>query len=143
MATKQMPDFLPKPTSQPTVVKNRMVRLAFFVLGCGCVVLGVVGVYVPLLPTTPFMILAAGCFAKSSHKFYLWLMTHKVFGKLLIDWQQRRAIPRYAKYLSFGMMSLSCGVLFWRLPLSYWWVVTIVCVVCLAVAIWMARLPDA
>lgn len=126
-----------------TVSRSRVVRAVFFGFGCAFFGLGVVGVFLPVLPTTPFMILAASCFAKSSKRFHLWLMNHPTFGKLLQDWEQRRAIPRYAKYLAWTMMTLSCVMLFYRLPQSWWWLAILTCVVCLATMVWMARLPDA
>lgn len=132
----------PRP-SRPHPSKNHLLRLVFLVAGCIFAVLGMVGVYMPVLPTTPFMILAAGCFARSSPKFYHWLINHRIFGQLLRDWEERRAIPRYAKYLSWTMMGVSCAVLFWRLPREYWWVAMVASVACLVTAIWMARLPDA
>lgn len=129
--------------NRPHPSKSYLLRLVFLVLGCAFLGLGLVGIYTPMLPTTPFMILAAGCFARSSPKFYRWLITHRTFGRLLRDWEDRRAIPRYAKYLSWTMMSLSCALLFWRLPRECWWIAMVASMICLATAVWMARLPDA
>lgn len=122
---------------------RRLVRVVFLGVGCLFFLLGVIGVFLPFLPTTPFMILAASCFAKSSHRFHLWLTNHPVFGGLLRDWEERRAIPRYAKYLAWTMMSLSCAMLFYRLPQSWWWLAILASLICLATIVWMARLPDA
>lgn len=140
----QVADNLPSDEiATSTLSRSRVVRAVFFGFGCVFFGLGVVGVFLPVLPTTPFMILAASCFAKSSKRFHLWLMNHPTFGKLLQDWEQRRAIPRYAKYLAWTMMTLSCAMLFYRLPQSWWWLAILTCVVCLATMVWMARLPDA
>lgn len=59
--------------------------------------LGVIGVFLPVLPTTPFIILAAACFARSSPRLEAWLLSHRIFGPLLRDWRERGAIPRRAK----------------------------------------------
>lgn len=59
--------------------------------------LGVIGAFLPILPTTPFMILAAGCFARSSPRLEAWLLSHPVFGPMLRDWRERGAIPQRAK----------------------------------------------
>lgn len=64
-------------------------------IGLLCVVLGVIGIVLPLLPTTPFLLLAAACFARSSPRFHAWLLGHRWFGPPIRDWQQQRAIrPR-------------------------------------------------
>lgn len=72
-------------------------RILFVSAGLFFVVLGVVGAFLPILPTTPFMILAAGCFARSSPRLEAWLLSHPVFGPMLRDWRERGAIPRRAK----------------------------------------------
>lgn len=129
-------------TATSTLSRSRVVRAVFLVAGFVFVGLGLIGVFLPVLPTTPFMILAASCFAKSSRRFHLWLMNHPVFGKLLRDWEERRAIPRYAKYLAWTMMGLSCAMLFYRLP-NHLWIAVVTSVICICTMIWMARLPDA
>jgi hypothetical protein len=104
---------------------------------------GLVGIVLPILPTTPFVLLAAACWAKSSDKFHQWLINHKVFGTMVINWEQHRAIPRKAKYLAWLMMALSCGMLFYRLSDSLQWLAWLTSVMCFTTAIWMSRLPDA
>lgn len=67
--------------------------------------LGLIGIVVPLLPTTPFMILAAACFARSSPRLHDWLWNHRVFGPAIRDWREHRAIPRKAKIFSVAAMA--------------------------------------
>ena len=67
---------------QVTLSSNRLVRALWFSGGMVCLGLGLVGVILPGLPTTPFMILAAACFAHSSERFYNWILNHRTFGKL-------------------------------------------------------------
>ncbi|MEM9441754.1 MAG: YbaN family protein [Pseudomonadota bacterium] len=62
--------------------------------------IGVVGIILPLLPTTPFVILAAYCYARSSKHMHDWLLTHRVFGPLINDWRRQGAIRRPAKILA-------------------------------------------
>ncbi len=145
MDTHSKPDrtSLTRPYQPQTRTTSTVVRVCFFGLGMLFFVLGMVGVILPVLPTTPFMILAAACWAKSSRRFHRWLIHHPAFGKLIKDWQERRAIPRYAKYLAWIMMSISCAMLFYRLPIMLWWLAGMVSLVCLATGVWMARLPDA
>lgn len=122
---------------------NALIRGVFFGLGVVFLALGLIGVVVPGMPTTVFVLLAGYCWARSSRRFYAWLMAHRVFGKMLIDWQERRAMPRFAKYLAWAMMAISTVVMFIRLPDDWLWLGVVMAVAMLAVGIWMSRLPDA
>lgn len=66
-------------------------------LGLICVGLAVIGVVLPLLPTVPFLLLAAFFFAKSSERLHTWLITHNLFGPMILDWQNSGAIRPNAK----------------------------------------------
>ncbi|WP_170600781.1 YbaN family protein [Ruegeria arenilitoris] len=66
-------------------------------LGLLCVALAMIGVALPLLPTVPFLLLAAFCFARSSSRLHNWLMSHRTFGPLILDWQTSGAIRPAAK----------------------------------------------
>ncbi|MDO5050122.1 MAG: YbaN family protein [Moraxella equi] len=123
--------------------QNVLLRWAFFIMGFIFVGLGILGAILPGMPTTVFILLAGYCWAKSSRRFHGWLIRHKIFGKMLIDWEERRAMPRFAKYLAWSMMTASSAFLFWRLPADKLWVAVLTSILCLATAIWMYRLPDA
>lgn len=66
--------------------------------------LGLLGVVLPVLPTTPFLLLAAGCFARSSPRLHRWLLAHPVFGPPIRNWEENGAISRPAKRLAVGSM---------------------------------------
>lgn len=127
---------------QKTTTIQKIKRWFFLILGFVFVAIGLIGVILPVLPTTPFLILATGCFARSSTKFHQWLYNHPTFGDYIQKWEEKRAIPRKAKYLAWSMMSLSCAMLFYRLPQHLWWLAILITGICLATAVWMSRLPD-
>jgi len=82
-------------------------RWLYFTLGWLCVALGLVGVVLPVLPTTPFLLLALWCFARSSPRFHGWLYHHRVFGPPLREWHEYRVIPLRAKILALAAMTAS------------------------------------
>lgn len=104
--------------------------------------LAIVGIVLPVLPTTPFLLLTAGCWAKSSTKFYQWLINHRLFGKLIRDWQANGAIPLSAKIMAIGMMMISCTALFKKLPDHWLWLAWVSFAFCAIVAGWMLTRPN-
>lgn len=81
-----------------------MKRISYLCGGYTALLLGMLGVVLPLLPTTPFILLAAFCFSRSSEALHLKLLQNKVFGKLIRDWETHGIIPMKAKCLSTFMM---------------------------------------
>lgn len=82
-------------------------RKAFYLIcGSGLVGLATLGIFLPLLPTTPLLLLAAACFAKSSDRCHRWLMNHRVFGSILRNWDQNRCIPLRAKVIAISAILL-------------------------------------
>lgn len=75
--------------------------------GWGALALGAAGVVLPVLPTTPFVLLAAYMFGKGSPRLRAWLLAHRTFGPLIRDWEERGAIPRRAKILAVSVMALT------------------------------------
>jgi len=75
-------------------------RWVFIALGYVSLVLGFVGVFLPLLPTTPFVLLAAFFFSKGSERLHRWLINHPRFGSYLRDWEAEQVIPLVGKYSS-------------------------------------------
>lgn len=84
-----------------------MKKYIFTFLGIINVGLGILGIFLPLLPTTPFLLLAAYLFLKSSTKHYEWLMNHKVFGDYLRNYKQHKAIPIKTKIFSLSFLWLT------------------------------------
>lgn len=98
-------------------------RFIFFALGWLFFCLGLLGAFLPVLPTTPFMLLALAMFAKSSERFHRWLYNHRLFGPPLQKWHEHRVIPLKAKILSVSMMSMSLLYVILYSPIPVWMVV--------------------
>ena len=77
--------------------RSSMSRIFWFTLGFISMVLGLIGIPVPGLPTTPFMILAAACFAKSSQRFYDWIINNRLFGSHVKNYREGNGIPKRSK----------------------------------------------
>jgi len=83
-----------------------MNRVALLALGWICVGLGFIGIFVPGLPTTIFLIIALWAFTKSSEKLRIWLLNHKRFGPILRNWQEHKIVPLKAKILMVVLQTL-------------------------------------
>ncbi|WP_028240995.1 YbaN family protein [Stutzerimonas azotifigens] len=99
--------------------RNPVLRYVLLAIGTLSVVCGVVGIFLPVLPTTPFLLLAAACFVRSSRRFYEWLVGHRVLGPLVRDYLEGNGIPLRGKVLAIGTMWISIGVSCWLVPLPW------------------------
>ena len=109
-------------------------RPFLFILGWLLFALGFVGTFVPVLPTTPFMLLALWCFARCSDRFHDWLYTHRLFGPPLQLWYQYRVIPLAAKLIAVFFMSASLVYLFVFLTTEVW--VKVLMITSMALGAW-------
>lgn len=100
------------------IARNPVVRHTLFAIGLISVALGIVGAFLPLLPTTPFMLLAAWCFIRSSPKMHAWLYRQPGIGPALIKWEQRRAIALRTKIIAIGTMIASLIVIWLRVEFT-------------------------
>jgi uncharacterized membrane protein YbaN (DUF454 family) len=80
------------------------------ILGLLFVGLAILGIFLPVLPTTPFLLLALACFAKSSEKLHAWLLTNKTFGLLIRQWHETRSMPRKAKIYALITIFIGGGI---------------------------------
>lgn len=94
-------------------------RFFWLVSGCLAICLAAVGVVLPLLPTVPFLLLSAYCFARSSGRLHDWLLEHRTFGPPIAAWRESGAIGRRAKWLATGSIGAAFGVSV-ALGLAYW-----------------------
>lgn len=95
-------------------------RVLYFSLGWLFFFIGAVGVLLPVLPTTPFMLLALWAFSKSSERFHRWLYYHRLFGPPLQQWHKYGVIPRAAKIMSVSFMSISFVYMLLFSPVAIW-----------------------
>jgi uncharacterized protein len=86
------------------------VQLLFAAFGTLFLGLGVVGIFLPLLPTTPFLLLAVACYARSSRRIFNWLLNHPRFGPLIREWREYRAMPYRAKRTALVLIALSFAI---------------------------------
>ena len=91
-------------------LRSAAARLMMMGMGTLFVVLGTVGAFLPVLPTTPFMLLAAACYARSSPRFYNWLLNNRLFGSAIHDWRQHRKISRKAKWTASSLIVMTLGI---------------------------------
>ena len=120
---------------------NRLMnRMPFLLLGWTCIALGTLGVFLPLLPTTVFLLIAAWAFAKGSPRWHAWLLGHPLFGRMLHCWQRHRAMPRRAKTMALATLAGSYAFTAWVLgPLSLGAILAGLCIA--GVALYLAHIP--
>lgn len=119
--------------------KIPVVRWVLKVVGIVAVGLGVLGIFVPLLPTTPFLLLAAACFVRSSPRLYAWLIHHPWFGKYILYYRTYRAIPLQAKVIVLVLMWAVMGYTAWRVT-TIWWVRGLLAMIALGVTVHLVQL---
>lgn len=129
------PEPLPARRSVPAPL--RYLLLAFAGV---CVALGVIGIFVPGLPTTVFILMAGWAAARSSPRFSAWLESHRVFGPMLKNWRETRSVSRRAKWSATAMMTLCAVILF--LTAHKPWVAEAITGVMALVLTWLWHRPE-
>lgn len=120
-------------------MKDIIKRAMLLSIGWLCVVLGVLGVFLPLLPTTPFLLLASACFMRGSPRLSRWLYQHPHFGPILKNWHENRAVSKTVKRRANITIVLSFALSVYLVPLLWHKVMLIVMATLLL--IWFNRLP--
>lgn len=115
-------------------------RALLLAAGVLCVVLAVLGVLLPLLPTTPFLLLAAACFARSSERLHRWLFANRLFGEYLRRYRDGEGMPRWTKVMVLAALWLALGAsMLWVVPPRWWWLDLLLVGVGGAVSVHIAR----
>ena len=115
-------------------------RLLWLALAYTALALGVIGIFVPGLPTTPFVLLSAFAAARGSRRLHAWLLAHRQFGPMIRDWQASGAVSRRAKRAATAMMALSAVLMFLTAPKA--WMAATGTAIMAVVAIWLWLRPE-
>lgn len=113
---KQLQDFVDY-SQEVKLVQSKLARSILVILSFLFLGLGILGVFLPVLPTTPFILLSGFLYARSSHKFYNWLMNHRHLGPPLREWKDGGRIPRKAKALAVTMIIVTIPISMAVVPL--------------------------
>ena len=107
----------------------------FIILGSLSLGLGVLGIFVPLLPTTPLLLLSAALYFKGSPRLYEWLINHPRLGEYIRNFREHRAIPLRAKIVSVSMVTLTIGYCVVAVVDDWWWAQVLMTLLAVAI-IW-------
>ena len=121
---------------------SRVVRSLYLAGGFAALVLAVAGVVLPILPTTPFVLLAAACFARSSKRFHEKLLAHRIAGTIIREWVQYRSIRRQVKRWVYFLLALSFSSSILMMPFAWQQVMLAVLGIVLATFIWRIPVRD-
>lgn len=126
------------PTSLASTPARRMLYLA---AGHGFVVLGVIGAFLPVMPTTVFLILAASCYGRGSERFYRKLMGHPTFGPILRNWREHRSMTVKTKRIAVTAVVVAFAIGGWFIP--FWWIRIPHLIVGVALVVFLLRIKTA
>lgn len=124
---------------RPKVLANPLTRRLVFIGGWVSFVLGVIGAFLPIMPTVPFMLLAAACFARSSPRFYIWITRHPTFGPPVANYLAGKGLPLKAKIIALVMLwfGISSGLLL----VNWLWLQLLIFATAVGVSVYLLRLP--
>lgn len=121
---------------------NIVMRIVLIIAGFLSLALGVIGIFLPVLPTVPFVLLAAACFSRGSKRMHRWLLRLPFAGKMVEDYQQGRGVPLKAKISA--LLMLWGGMITSAILISPpWWLLGILAVTAIVATVIILRLPKA
>ena len=115
-------------------------KLLLSAIGWVSLTLGIIGIFLPLLPTTPLVLLAAWCFSRSSDQFHDWLINHKHLGNIIKTWQSENGIPPKACHKAIAMTWL--GISLSLFIIAKVWAVVLLCSIGLIVSLYLLRMRE-
>ena len=131
----------PRPASDIAPARSAVVRGFLLAAGVAATLLGAIGLFLPVMPTTPFLILAAACFARASPRLDRMLTESTLFGPAIVEWRRHRSIPWRTKLAAIGLMSFSLVATIVFFAEATWLRVTLA-VLGVAIASWLWRVPS-
>ncbi len=131
---------LPDPARPAVAPPAAPVRWLLIGLALTSLMLGIVGLFLPVLPTVPFILLSAWAAARSSPRLLAWLEAHNAFGPMLTEWRRGGVVRRRAKWLATLTMIGSAIIMLLTLPQR--WVALVAIVVMACVLVWLWRRPE-
>lgn len=117
-----------------------MKRVALLVIGCVSLAVGVIGIFLPLVPTTGPLLLAAVCFDRSSPKFHSWLMNNRFLGSYIKNYREGRGLPMMQKVCTIGLLwtTITLSIVF---AIDAWWGRALLAAIAIGVTWHVATLP--
>lgn len=98
-------------------MQRKLRTFAYLAAGHAALVVGVIGIFVPLLPTTPFLLIAGFCYERGSPRLHAWLRGHRYVGRYITAWEDRGVIPLRAKIFAVTMIALATAYIVYAAPL--------------------------
>jgi uncharacterized membrane protein YbaN (DUF454 family) len=127
--------------TKETSNRPKIVRVLFFVAGTVSLVLGAIGIVLPLLPTTPLLLLAVACYCRSSKRMTRWVLTNKYFGSYIRRYREGKGVPLKTKIVALATLwiTISYSAFF---IVNRWWIVQLILfAIAIAVSAHLIRLP--
>ena len=123
-----------KKPNQMDIISNRFFRYLLIIAGTIFLGLGIIGIFLPILPTTPFLLLAAACYARSSKRFYDWLLNNKWFGTYIKNYHEGRGVPLKVKVFTISLLwiTILASVFF---VISNFWIKIVLIIIAIGVTI--------
>lgn len=109
-------------------------RIFLIIVGGVSLALGVTGIFLPLLPTTPFLLLSAAVWVKASPSLYNWLLNHKVLGEYIRNFREHRAIPLRVKVISVSLVWITIGYCIYAVVDEWWWAQLLMALLAIAIS---------
>ncbi|WP_312237164.1 YbaN family protein [Stenotrophomonas sp.] len=137
MTLPERPDVPDAPAPRPAV----RFRWAWWLLAYASLGTGIVGIFVPGLPTTVFILISAWAASRGSERLHTWLLQHPRFGPAIVNWQAHGAVSRYAKWMATLTMAACAGIMLWCVPIAWVKWLSIGSMTMVAIWLWSRPLP--
>ena len=124
-------DDKPEAISASKIQESKFKRILYFTAGTICLILGIIGIFFPILPTTPFLLLTAGCYARSSEKAYNWLLNNRLFGQYIRNYKEGKGMPLKIKIFTISMLWIT--IIISIVIMSLIWVKVLLLIIAIAV----------